>query len=462
MAKSFSLRHSLARMGAKALMRLAPADVAKTLVSLYPEDSKQVASQLLAGLNMGGRGDPPRLGAAELLAMYNQSPWIRAVANFVGNRMSAVQWKLYGVKGPRGTKAIHVPELQRAGAEDRRKELRRFKQQGRLIEVELHPFLDAMARGNTILSGKQVRKLLSIYTDLNGEGPLLKQRNAFGLVEAYWPLNPSWLRAMPTPQNPFWELGVKGFEAKIPDTEILWFHDPNVINPYGRGVGIANALGDEIATDESAAKHLRSFFGNRALPPVIISGPGMQPDDVARLEDRWKAKARDFFSKFVPFFLNNSISVQEVGQSLQEMQITELRKQERDVIIQTWGIPPENLGIIENSNRSTIDGAEYLVGVNVLVPRLETQREIFQERQIPEYDERLVVDYVSPVKADQDFQQKVMAGAPFAFKVDEHRELGGLQPLENDEGQVFVAGLGLQAVQTPGELGGVGDTGTAG
>ena len=52
-----------------------------------------------------------------------------------------------------------------------------------------------------------------------------------------------------------------------------------------------------------------------------------------------------------------------------------MRKFLRDTIYQTYGIPPEVLGIIENSNRATADAAMYIYGILVLTPRLNKMRE---------------------------------------------------------------------------------------
>src|SRR5206468_1613407 len=63
---------------------------------------------------------------------------------------------------------------------------------------------------------------------------------------------------------------------------------------------------------------------------------------------------------------------------------------------------------------------------------------IFQERLIPEYDDRLIIDYESPVGEDTEFVQKTMAAMPGAYRVDEHRAVTGHPELKNGEGQVFL------------------------
>jgi hypothetical protein len=124
----------------------------------------------------------------------------------------------------------------------------------------------------------------------------------------------------------------------------------------------------------------------------------------------------------------------------------ELRKHSRDTVIQTEGVPPELHGIIENSNRSTIDSADYLFSRWVLVPRLEFLRATMQERLVPDFDERLILDYCSPVQEDKEFNLKVATAAPWSTMVDEWRALREEESLPNDQGKVFMVPFGLNPV----------------
>jgi hypothetical protein len=113
----------------------------------------------------------------------------------------------------------------------------------------------------------------------------------------------------------------------------------------------------------------------------------------------------------------------------------DLRKNTRDICLQVWGVPPEILGIIENSNRSTIDAADYLFSKWVIVPRLEAWRLDYQRMLVPEYDARLILDYESPVQQDTAFRLQAMTAMPWAFEADEIRECAGMTPLEKDLGK---------------------------
>jgi hypothetical protein len=200
------------------------------------------------------------------------------------------------------------------------------------------------------------------------------------------------------------------------------------------------ALSDELETDEYASKHLKAFFYNRARPDFIvypkadgISG-GLKREEVMRVEKDFLDKNQGFWRAFRPYFMTREVGIHEFEQNFQHMQMIELLKHERDTIIQVFGFPPELFGILESSNRATIEGAELMFARWCVEPRLEFQRSELQAMLVPEYDERLILDYVSPVAEDKEFKLKVMVAMPTTVKVDEWREFQGLTPLEEKDG----------------------------
>ena len=117
--------------------------------------------------------------------------------------------------------------------------------------------------------------------------------------------------------------------------------------------------------------------------------------------------------------------------------------------MQVFGIPPELLGILNNSNRATIESADYLFSRWVVAPRMEFLRSQLQERLIPEYDDRLVLDFVSPVAEDREHMLEASKAAPWSLKVDEWRVLQGQEPLDDDAGQIHMMPMDLMPVKTP-------------
>ncbi|MCR4375694.1 MAG: phage portal protein [Acidobacteria bacterium] len=402
-----------------------------------------VGWDLLNRMWPGAVGDAPRRGTLQMLEAYSTSPWLRAVEGRIASGTAAVQWELYAVKRPGAAKAIRASEIQRAPHKVRKSLLLEREAAGDLVALKEHLFLTAMDRGNPYLTGLALRKLTQLYLDLTGNCYWLKERNGMGKPMAFWPLAPQWIVNLPTVTHPFFRVSARGWQADIPATEVLWMADPDPVQPYGHGTGPAQAAGDEIDTDEAMAKTVKQKFYNRARPDLVIM-PKSEHDTISapdrvRLEQQWLNESQGFWRWFKPFFASRPVEIKELSQDLQALQFVDLRKFERDTIMQvTGGIPPEMLGILESSNRATISAAKYLMDTQVLIPRLEFQRAYYQEKLIPEYDDRLIVDYISPVDEDAAQQLEAMKAAPFAPMIDEWRKIQGLPPLEAGAGQVHM------------------------
>lgn len=386
---------------------------------------------------------PPRRGTRELLNAYGEMPWLRTAVSRVSYKVAAIPWMLYAVRPAKGERAIKYVKAQHGDPQSRRLALKQAQAKYELEEIDSHPLLDLLNNANPEMTGLTARKTTQMWLELVGEGPWLLERNALGTPIAYWPIPPHWVSQVSMPGNPFVELTFGGFRFKIPDTEFIYFRDPDPVNPYGRGSGLAMALGDELETDEYAAKHTKTWFYNKAMPPVIVASKDMPKDEAKRLEEDWNRKNRGFWNAFKTYFTSAELQIHELTQTFADQQLVELRKFERDTIIQVFGVPPEILGIVENSNRATIEAATLIFAEQVLEPRLELMREIMQVRLVPEFDERLILDYVSPVPRDQEYELKAGQAAPFTLLLDEWRELQGLEPLPDGQGQVLMVPFNL-------------------
>jgi hypothetical protein len=427
---------------------------AQAVKGIFSDESLQQTHGLLGGIFPGSSGDPPARGDLNVLNAYNEMPWLRAVSQRVATAVasSATDWRLFA---PTSRQRRDVRKMQRCGDKTIRSRL--VKEAGdRLQPVEDHVLLTALNGANSYMVGQALFKTTQIHLDLVGEAFWLKERNGLGAPVAFWPLPSNWVQSTPSPSNPAFRVSFRGWQGHIPDSEILWMAEPDPTNPYGRGSGMGRALGDELETDEYAAKHTRQLFFNRARPDLLVwpknngpHDPGLGRDQVRRLEERWLDGHQGFWKAFKPFFVGREIGVHEVNQNLRELQMVELRQQQRDIVVQMFGIPPELLGILQNSNRSTIEAADYLFSRWVVQPRLEFLRAQLQERLIPEYDDRLIIDYVSPVQEDRDFMLKAAQAAPYSMTVDEWRVLQGQEPLADGMGSTHLIPNNLVSARTP-------------
>lgn len=186
------------------------------------------------------------------------------------------------------------------------------------------------------------------------------------------------------------------------------------------------------------SKHMKTELYNRGVPEILITAENLGQEETRRLETDWKQKNRGLFKQLQVYFINRKVDVKQLGQSFRNLQLIQLREFERDIVIQVFGVPPEILGIIEHSNRATVTAADYLFSRWVLVPRLELQRSVMQEYLVTDFDERLILDYESPVEEDAERQLKAAQLAPWALTVDEWRVLQGQEALPGGAGQVHM------------------------
>jgi len=414
---------------------------------------------LVRGVYPVSSGEPPSRGTADLLEGYDTMPWLRGIASKVGASVAGVLMGGGIYRTRQGGRVVRMPHLQRAIADVRWKMLPALVKS---LEAELvteHPYYDAIVKPNPFMSGMSLYKLTNVHVDLVGDAYWIKERNALGTPTGYWPIPPHWVAEHPTPDQPSFRIAWRSWQVRIPETEVVWFHEPSAAHPYARGSGVGWSLGDEFEVDEYAAKMAKQLFYNRARPDfVFMGGPGAGEPEIRRVERDWVNRLQGFWRAFKPYFMTGGLDepyfdvrkhIYEFQQPTMEQLIyPSLRMNQRDIALQTWGgIPPEMFGVLDNANRSTIEAAKYLYTADVVLPRSEMLRWVVQTQVMPDYDERILFDYPSPIPEDREFQLNVRKAAPWAWKADELRAFGGDQALPDGRGQVHMVPLNSYATE---------------
>lgn len=395
---------------------------------------RKAAPALTNGLLFPTGGSPPTRGTKELIQAYREQPWLRAVTQRIASGVSCATWRLYAKTG--GTEKRFVKDAQWAHGDraSRSKMVKLYREQGALHELHEHPLLAMLSAPNPMMTGRVALQTTQTHLDLKGETFWLLERNDQGMPIRYWPLPPHWVQNTPSAGAPVFQVSWANIQGAVPMENVLWFRDVDPANPYGRGTGIAESLGDELEISEFASKHIKSFFYNRAMPHAIVSFKGASPAAVKEAETRWNNQHTGFWSAFKNWFTGSEVQVERLDTAFADQQLTELRKQQHDLVREVFAVPPEVLGVIENSNRSTIDAAQFLFATGVLVPRLEFLREEIQTRLVPQFDDRLVLEYDTPVPEAREFQLSTVQAIPEAFQLNEVRAIAGFEPLKELDG----------------------------
>ena len=395
------------------------------------------------------RGEPvistgAKGSTSQMLTAYSSLPWLRASFGKVADGIGSAVW--YVEAASSNKKYIKLPTWANANGEGRksiRKKLTKVNTKSPIEVNEIfdHIILETLANPNPFMTGPALMSLTALHIDLTGEAVWwVKTKDVAGerVPTEYWPIPPSWISERPKSTSDTFKVNADGFPKEIPISNVIWFRDPDPANPYLNTVGPAGALRDELESDEYASKHIKAWFLNKARPDIVVSGTGISDEEIERAEEIWLSKFRGYYKAHRPHFFRKDVKIQEIGSSFQDMQLVELRKWQRDIVLQSIGLPPEILGVLESSNRATIDTAAFIFARWVLTPRLELIRATLQTQLVPMYDDRIVIDYESPIEEDREFKKELMKIAPWAWVIDEWRALAGDAPLANGQGQIVM------------------------
>lgn len=356
--------------------------------------------------------NPPDRNTQEFLETYGKSPRLSPVTK-VATDLSNVSGKLFRVKA-----------------------------NGDKDEVTDHPFLEFMARPNPLpqMTRSALWKLHETYLMIKGEGQAIIERDAAGYPAELWPIPPHWVVDIPRLDYPYFTIRSRdGLQMAVPVEDMFIVRQLDPLDPYGRGLGDAEPVADEIETDEYMAKWAKKFFFNDATPPVLMSAPGITKDEYDRFTAAWNDRHRGVGNSHKMGIIPRDVTVNKLVDSQREMDFTESRKDLRDAVNAHFGVPPEILGIVENSNRATATQAKIIYAENVLTPRLLARQDAINTQLLPYWGEDLLWEYDDIVPEDTEFRlQMSNAGlSGSALLVDEWREQNGFDPLPKGAGQVL-------------------------
>lgn len=359
---------------------------------------------------------PPERNTRDWFEMFGKNPRL-AVVDRIASDLSTCSGKLYRIDAATGDE----------------------------VEITKHPFLDFWARPNPLyeMTSGACWRLLQIYLELKGEGYFVYEFDAMGRPVELWPLPTHWVQQTPYEGYPYYEIkATNGTIHKIIVDEVFCMKDLNPLDPYKRGLGTAEALADEIETDEYAAKFQKKFFYNDATPSTLIAMPGSTKEQRKRFAAEWNEKYRGPFNSHGIATIDGEVTVTKLAENMKDMDMMQGREFLRNAVLEHFGVPREIMGITESSNRATSEAAQYIYAQNVIMPRLKRREEAINTQILPFFGDDLVWRFDDVVPRSQEFDKaKGIDGwnAGLLTK-DEARELLGMKPCEKG-GDVFKMGI---------------------
>lgn len=369
----------------------------------------------------------PSMASSDLLRLYHQNPRLDGV-RIIAEKCASTDLYLYD-----------------------RKDYRQNKRNAVIIdEAEIYNLLENPCPTFRDLTGWSVRYFVFACYTLVGEAYLLKVRDEKGNVIALLPISPAWVIKQPTAGAEYWEIypfgSTQSKQAVFPANDVIIFKDIDLLDPYGRGKGTAETIGDEIQTDEYSAKYAKNLFFNDATPSAIIYAPQGTKETADQIKQSWLQKMAGLNHAKEPMVLTGEGSkFEKIANSPQELDFVNSRKFLRDSALQQFHIPPEITGILENSNRSTIDSAFYLLNKNVLADYLRMYERVMNSQLLWEdFDRNRDFILVHENTIEEDTEQKLrivneglMRGV---LTVNDWRRAMGYEPDERS-GDVYLRSM---------------------
>lgn len=326
-----------------------------------------------------------------------------------------------------------------------------------ILDHELYDLLDNPIKRYPEIDWYSLCYLTTALTKLVGECFWIKVRDQSGNVIELDPIPPAWVTWTPTINNPTFNIypfGVTAGKVLVASADdVIWFKRPDLNDPYGRGRGDAEPLEDEAEMDEYAAKSQKNFFYNDSTPPFALFAPGVTPDGAAQLKQDWQAKFGGWMNRRSPAVIPfPNANIQQLAMSPVEMDMIESRKFIRDEFRQHFQIPPEILGDIQNSNRATIDSAEYLFYKNVLCYEFRFIERVLNRQLIEcEFDRTLCFKFQEEIPEDEAFKLQVLnAGIDkMLVKRSEWRKAFHL-PVDPKKDDVYIGTFSLYEIPADG------------
>jgi len=363
----------------------------------------------------------PRRESSELPKLSQENPRTAPIT-VIAKAVASTPWKIYSKKDIRTSGKAAVP----------------------LPDHPVYDLIDNPMRRYPEIDGFTMMYVTDALLKLAGEVFWLKVRDTPNgpPTQLFLVLSP-WVVTRPTAGNPnfiVYPYGVtSGRALTVSPDDMIWFKKVDLTDPYSNGSADAKPLIDEFSTDEYAAKVQKNLFYNDATPPYVVQMPGASERQLEDAKQGWIQKIGGFLNQRKPAFVGWDAKITPLAISPKEMDLIESRKYLRDESLQFFQLPPEIFGIVENSNRATIDSSFYLFNKNVL--RYEfafLERAINRQLIWKEFDKDLCFQFDQEVQEDEAFKLDMMnAGMTNGtITVDEWRAAFKFPPLPNDKRNV--------------------------
>ncbi len=369
-----------------------------------------------------GWADAPERSGKGYMEAYGEIYALFGIALRIATATSEVKWRLY--KGSERSERSQVSD---------------------------HVILNLLDYVNPWQTGQELIEIHSLHTDLAGRAYWYLPKNKLGVPAEIWLLPPHMVKVVPG-KSEF----IKGYILRVgseaiplSNDEVIRFSMPDPLNPYG-GIGFVQAASVELDSESYAGKWNRNFFFNSARPDAALEVEDtLSEEQFDRLRQQWGSKYQGYMNSHKVAILEGGVKYKQIAITQKDMDFPALRRQTRENLMFTFGMPLSVMGVSENVNKANAEAGEYTFGRWLVKPRLSRIKHKLNERLVPMFPmaEGLELDFDEVVSETVEEKKGLAESGTRSgwMTINEARKLNGFDPLPNGD-QLLIP---LNMIATP-------------
>jgi len=349
---------------------------------------------------------PPERNVKGYLSAYGEIYSLFGVALRIATAVSEVKWRLY--KG---------------------------NERGERNQITDHPILTLLDFANEFQTGQEIIELTQLHMDLAGKAFWYLPKNQLGVPGEVWVLPPHLMKIVPSQKEFIAGYIYQNGSEPVPfdKTDIIWFSMPDPINPYG-GVGYAQPAAVELDSEAYAGKWNRNFFYNSARADAVLEAEGqLGEEQYEQLRTQWASRYEGVSRAHKIAILEGGLKYKQIQVSQKDMDFPNLRRQTRENLLFTFGMPLSVMGISENVNRANAEAGDYTFARWLIKPRLTRIKNKLNEQLLPKFSQAKGVEIDFDEVVPETIEQKrtlAESGVKAGYMtINEGRKLVGLDPI---------------------------------
>ncbi len=226
------------------------------------------------------------------------------------------------------------------------------------IEASSPAFSPVLRKPNNFQNHIQFKEAWITSKLMRGNTYILKERDARGVVVAMYPLDPSRVTPLVTPDGAvYYQLsednlaGIDAPQVIVPASEIIHDRMHCLFHPL---VGLSPLFAAAATAGQglNIQKNSTAFFGNNSLPGGILTAPGnISPDNAKRLKEHWDTNYTGANAGKVAV-LGDGLKFEAMRMSAVESQMIDQLNVSAKMICSAFHVPPFMIGMGEEPTYS--------------------------------------------------------------------------------------------------------------